>query len=283
MAFRGSLAVASGLVTWDVLRGPRYVRQFPDVYVARTDEQARLDLRSHAAYRLVEGRGVLSGYSAAEVLGVSCAAEGAPAEVTVPGGGQRAHPGLLVRRNELAPGEIRQIGSLRTTTALRTAFDLALQPDLTEAVVAVDALADKGRFSPDLLLHFAVHCPRTRNKSRLATVLAHASPYAGSPMESRLRMLLVLAGLPRPRVQWMVQDEHARTAIWLDLAYPEQRVGIEYEGGDHVTPEVVLRDAGRYTRLVDRGWRIYRYPKYDVYGEPERIVGEVARALQRLR
>jgi very-short-patch-repair endonuclease len=42
----------------------------------------------------------------------------------------------------------------------------------------------------------------------------------------------------------------------------------------------VLRDAGRYTRLVDRGWRIYRYTKYDVYGDPGRIVAELARALQ---
>jgi very-short-patch-repair endonuclease len=48
----------------------------------------------------------------------------------------------------------------------------------------------------------------------------------------------------------------------------------------HTTPVEVLRDAGRYTRLVDRGWRIYRYTKYDVYGDPGRIVAELARALQ---
>ena len=45
----------------------------------------------------------------------------------------------------------------------------------------------------------------------------------------------------------------------------------------------VLRDAGRYTRLVDRGWRIYRYTKHDVYGAPERIVTELTRALERPR
>ena len=44
---------------------------------------------------------------------------------------------------------------------------------------------------------------------------------------------------------------------------------------------MVLRHVGRYTRLVDRGWRIYRYTKYEVYGERARIIAELTRALQR--
>jgi very-short-patch-repair endonuclease len=42
--------------------------------------------------------------------------------------------------------------------------------------------------------------------------------------------------------------------------------------------ERVLRDVGRYPKLVDRGWRLYRYPKHEVYREPERIVAELRRA-----
>ena len=100
-------------------------------------------------------------------------------------------------------------------------------------------------------------------------------------METRLRMLIVQAGLPRPEVQWVVQDLGARTAVWLDLAWPTHRIAVEFEGAGHTAPVEVLRDAGRYTRLVDLGWRIYRYTKYDVYGDPGRIVGELARALER--
>jgi very-short-patch-repair endonuclease len=76
----------------------------------------------------------------------------------------------------------------------------------------------------------------------------------------------------------VVQDVEARTAVWLDMAWPEHRIGIEYEGGGHGAVVEVLRDAGRYTRLVDRGWRIYRYTKYDVYRDPARIVDELTRA-----
>jgi len=41
----------------------------------------------------------------------------------------------------------------------------------------------------------------------------------------------------------------------------------------------VLLDAGRYTRLVDAGWRIYRFTKYQVYAEPAEIVATIHRAL----
>ena len=61
MAFRGSRAVAAGLVTPDRLRGPRFQRLLPDVYGASLPGyRPALLLRSLAAYRLVEGHGVLS-------------------------------------------------------------------------------------------------------------------------------------------------------------------------------------------------------------------------------
>jgi len=57
-------------------------------------------------------------------------------------------------------------------------------------------------------------------------------------------------------------------------------IGIEYEGDVHTEPGRVLRDVGRSDELVDRGWRVYRYTKLEVFGEPERIVAELARALR---
>jgi very-short-patch-repair endonuclease len=279
--FRGSEAVAAGLVTWGRLRGPRFVRLFPDIYAAAGDRPPDLKLRSRAAALLVEGRGVASGYSAAELLGASCGPAGAPAEVTLFRGRQRAHPGLLVHRDRVAPGELARVGGHRVTGPMRTAWDLARRLDLVEGVVAVDRLANVHRFNPDLLLNFLVHYRGARGNERVTEVLAHAARYSGSPMESRLRMLLAGAGLPRPRVQWVVPDPVARTAVWLDLAYPEAMIGIEYEGEEHTTPEGVLRDAGRYTRLVDQGWRIYRYTKYEIYGEQQRIVDQITRGLAR--
>jgi hypothetical protein len=80
--FRGSDAVAAGALTRGALRGPRFQRLFHDVYVAAGVEPD-LALRSRAAHLLLAGRGVLGGWSAAELLGASCAAPDAPAEVIV--------------------------------------------------------------------------------------------------------------------------------------------------------------------------------------------------------
>lgn len=281
VAFRGSLAIAAGLVTPDRLRGPRFWRLYPDVYAQVRDRPPDLRLRSLAAYRLVQPRGVLTGHSAAAILDADCAPHpDAPAEVTVPGRDQRPRPGLLVHRDRLHPGDITHVGNVGCTSPLRTAFDLGRRADLTEAVVAVDRLANRHRFAPDLLLNFSARYRGRRGVAQIPGVLALATPYSGSPMESRLRLLIMAAGLPRPAVQWVVQDLVTRTATWLDLAWPELMIGIEYEGEPHTEPGRVLRDISRYTRLVDKGWRIYRYTKLDVYGQPERIIAELIRARQ---
>ena len=285
VAFRGSAAIAAGLVTKGALRGLGFERLFPDTYVPTPDDGSPgLALRAHAAYRYVEDAGgVLSGYSAAAVLGASCGPWNAPAEVTVPHRGQRPVPGLLVHRTDLLPGEIIEVDGLRVTSPVRTAFDLARRGDLVERVVAVDRLANVHRFSPDLLLHLAAGNRSARGIDGLPEVLAHADRRAGSPTETRLRLVIVRAGLPCPEVQWVVQDERTRTAVWLDLAWPEQLIGIEYEGAHHTEPDQVLRDAGRYTTLVDKGWRMYRYTKFEIRHRPELIVGQLARARERSR
>ena len=86
------------------------------------------------AYLLVAGRGVLAGWSAAELLGAGCAPLDCPAEVIITAGELRSHPGLLVHRGRLGSGEIRCVGEVVCTPALRTAYDLARWRDLTDAV-----------------------------------------------------------------------------------------------------------------------------------------------------
>jgi very-short-patch-repair endonuclease len=282
VAFRGSAAIGAGLVTRRALQGPRFQRLYPDTYVRR-EPRPGFDLRSQAAFRYVEGRGALSGYSAAELLGASCGRPEAPAEVVVWGGRQRAHPGLIVSHRPVEPRELVGVGGILVTSPLRTAFDLARRGRLVERVVAVDALANARDFAPDLLLFYGARYRGARGNLDLAEVLTLADRRAASPMETRLRLVLVLGGLPRPQAQWPVQDEHARTVVWLDLAYPDARVGVEYDGAVHTRPERVLRDIGRHTALLDQGWQVFRYTKHDIRDRPDLIVAQVGRALERAR
>lgn len=260
------------------------MRVLPDVYVPAVPEALPLRVRSLAAYRWVQHLdGVVSGYSAAELLGASCARPSAPAEVTVTGRSLRARAGVLVRRDVLLPDEIQTVGDVQVTTPFRTAFDIMRRSDLVEAVVAVDALANRGGFEPDSLLYLAAYHRGARGIGHLAEVLTLADRRAGSPMETRLRLLLVLAGLPHPAVQHPVLDDERRRAVWLDLAYPDEGIGIEYEGAGHTEPDRVLADIDRYTRLVAAGWRIFRYTKQQISREPDRIVADISAALARPR
>jgi hypothetical protein len=105
---------------------------------------------------------VLSGHSAAVLLGADCASGETPAEVTVPGGGQREHSGLLVHRGALAGDEVRSCRGVMVTSGQRTAYDIGRRPGLVDAVVAVDALANACRFDPADLLGLPQGRPRAR-------------------------------------------------------------------------------------------------------------------------
>jgi len=269
--FRGSVAVASGVLTPSVLAGPRFRRLFPDVYVC-AEVEPDLAVRSFAAAVLVGDRGVVGGYSAAELLGASCAPLAAPAEVVVPGR-RRAPPGLVVRVEDVPSAERWRVRAAAVTSPVRTALDLACRVPLVEAVVGVDALAHRFGFPPHDVIRCAYDHPGRRGAARLPRVVKLARPAAESPMETRIRLAIVLAGLPEPQLQVPVGPYR------LDMAYPELRLGIEYDGREHLDQARALRDLDRQAYFTARAWRIVRFPKHGVLHEPARIPWTVRRAM----
>ncbi len=273
--FRGSDALARGLLSRRQLYGPRFRRVFPDVYVL-ADTRLDLTMRSRAAYRYVADRGgVLAGYSAAQLLGAGCALRWVPAEVLV-ARDIRRRPDLLVRRGSAAAADVREVAGCRVTSPVRTAWDLARRQPLVEAVVAVDALARAGRFAPEELLTYRRGARGCRLLDR-AVVLA--DPRAESVMESQLRLNLVLAGLPAPEVQYRVIDDYGFVIARLDLAYPAAKLAIEYDGGQHFTDFRSRQDRRRDLDLADLGWHTMRFTRYDVEGNPPQTPHRVATLL----
>jgi hypothetical protein len=178
--FRGSDTVAHGLLTKNHLRGPRYTRLFPDIYLSARADPPDLVERSRAAYLLVKGHGVLGGFSAAALLGADCARGRVPAEVIVERDIRR-HPGLLVRRGRVTGPDLWGAQYCCVTSPMRTAWDLARRLDLVEAVVAVDALArvsgsGVSPFEPAELLLRRLAEPGARGCRRLDRVVALADP-----------------------------------------------------------------------------------------------------------
>lgn len=261
--FRGAVAVELGLVSRNQLAGRAYRRLFPDVY-APSALPFDLRLRSRGAYVLVaDTGGVLAGYSAALLLGADCEPSGAPAEVLVPGTCRR-HPGLAVRYGRPDAADVTEVGGCRVTSPLRTAWDLCRRLDATEAVVALDALARAGRFAPADLLARRDDEPGARGCRRLDAVVAAADPCAESPPETRLRLQLIRAGLPRPEVQFEIRDEFGFVLARTDLAYPGPRVAIEYDGATHFTRQRREADLQRDTTLAGYGWQTLRVGRHDI-------------------
>lgn len=261
--FRGTQARARGLLTASELYGPRFRRIYPDVF-APVGLAPDLAVRSRAAYLLVrEHGGVLAGYSAALFLGADCGPRHAPAEVLVPGY-RRAHPGLRVRFGTPPGCDVVEVGGCRVTAPLRTAWDLARQLPLIEAVVAVDALAHGRAFAPAELLARCAAQRGARGCRSVAGVVAWADPRAESPMETRLRIRLIRAGLPRPAVQYEVRDEYGFVLARVDLAYPAAQLAIEYDGAVHFDRYRADRDRQRDATLASHGWETLRLVRDDV-------------------
>jgi very-short-patch-repair endonuclease len=269
--FLGSAAVALGLVTKKELRGPRFRRLFPNVYVA-ADVPVDLAVLSRAALLLAPG-GVLGGWSAAELLGASCGPAGAPVEV-VAAIRLRSGPGLDVRHCRLAEDEITEVGGIPVTTGRRTAYDLGRLAERVLAVVAVDALSRVCGFAPADLVAMDHRHLGDRGSRQLAEAIALADPRSESPMETRIRIAIHDAGLPAPDLQ------HPVGPYRLDLAYPAIRLGIEYDGRDHLTPQRALRDLDRQAHLTAAGWTVLRFGAHDVLNRPWRVARSVRNQLR---
>src|SRR5205823_5485529 len=118
--------------------------------------------------------------------------------------------------------------------------------------------------------------PSTYSTSRLVGVVVRRRSI--SVMETRLRLLLVLAGLPHPRSQVSLRDDLGLFLARPDLYYPDARLAIEYDGATHC--ESLAADNRRQNRMFDAGYRLLRFTAGDVLDTPAAVVSMVRRALQ---
>ncbi len=88
-------------------------------------------------------------------------------------------------------------------------------------------------------------------------------------MESRLRMLIVLAGYPEPIVNVIIGHENGEWRIRLDLSYPHLKLVLEYDGWHHrLDRRQWSSDLKRREWLEGRGWRVIVVNSEAFYGEP---------------
>jgi very-short-patch-repair endonuclease len=185
---------------------------------------------------------------------------------------------MAVRRAQLHPREVSTRHGLRVTSAVRTLADLARRSSIVDAVVALDAALHRRLLKPDDLKAWLESHERFPGTARLRRAIELAEPAAESAMETRLRLLLVFAGLPRPQAQARLHDDAGRFVARPDLYYPHCRLGIEYDGSTH--RDNLTADNRRQNRLINAGYKLLRFSAADVLSCPDSVVLVVRQALR---
>jgi very-short-patch-repair endonuclease len=276
--FRARDALASGQLTRNHLESRAWRRLFRGVYADATLPDTHGTSVAGAALVVPDGA-VFAGRTAAYLLGAEALVDAAaPVEVIVPEA-DRFGPviGLRIRRTSLPISDVRSVGGYTCTTPLRTAVDIARHEDGPASVVALDVLLSRGLVRARDLADAAALLPPGRGSVRARRAVDLADERAESPPESVLRVLLRSAGLA-PVPQYVVRDAEGRFVARVDLAFPEVRVAVEYDGAWHGRPGELSRDRRRHNALVAAGWTVVHVTAADMH-TPDRVVASVTAVL----
>lgn len=149
-----------------------------------------------------------------------------------------------------------RLRGVRVSMPVQMFIELASMPSLVDLVIVGDALVRRRLVTREELVEA---CRESSCRHAPAALRAAEYVRAGvdSPMETRLRMLIVLAGLPEPEVNYKVLDSRGRVLRRFDLSYPQLKLIVEYDGRQHA------EDPGQYDSDIYRredldrwGWRI---------------------------
>jgi hypothetical protein len=258
--FLGSEAIERGTLTAHELRR-WHQRLFRNVYVPKRYEVTLRD-RIEGAWLRSGRQGIIAGVAASALHGASWIDADFPIELIWNYG--RSPSGSLVHNEVLADDEITTVAGLPVTTRARTAFDLGRHLGRDDAVARLDALMRAAPFSQEDVLLLAKRYGGARGVKRLRAALPLVDGGAASPRETRLRLLYIDAGLPRPTTQIPIVEGRGRLVRMLDMGWEEYMVGSEYDGDQHQTDRRrYVKDVKVMRKLRALGWIVEQVIKED--------------------
>ena len=181
------------------------------------------------------------------------------------------------------PGPIHSLKGLPSLALPYCWLQLAAESNLDELVELADAMTCRRHpmVTKDSLATAVESRSWVKGIANARTALDLCQEGTDSIPETDLRLLLVRAGLPTPTVNLCIVDDMGRVIYYLDLAYEDARVAIEYDGAYHTDRTQMNRDTTRRRALEDQGWRIISVTSADMATDPAGIVASVRQALSR--
>ena len=205
-------------------------------------------------------------------------------EVVVQGIASPVVDGAIVHRTwDLEPADITWVDGLPVTGVARTLCDAGVHHADREVGRMVKVALGRGLVTLAELRAFRERVGRQGRTGVVAIDRATADlipeiEKTQSPMEALLLDLIHRHGLPEPVAQLAVRVGGRH--YYLDLAYPQSRVFIEYDGYlEHTEPDQFARDRQRQNALMLAGWRVLRFSKVDLRDREWSVVAEIRTAL----
>ena len=259
------------------VRGPRFRRLLPTVYVDRATPVTPA-LMARAALLVHPDTAWLSHTTAARLLDLPVPTD-PRIHVSVPTAADRRLKQALRHHVRRRPATT-LVDGLPVTTGADLFCELGELLGLVDLVVAGDALVRAGRVRPAQLVRAAAYLSGDHSvHTRRAAGLVRAR--VDSPMETRLRLLIVLAGLPEPQVNPVIRGDGFSTRA--DLCYPELRLVIEYDGQQHRAEDLVQwdRDNERLDWFARHDWELVPVISRGIHRRPGETLDRVCEAIRR--
>lgn len=183
-------------------------------------------------------------------------------------------PGLIGHRSSF-PASVMSVGGLPVSSPVEAWCELGTLLSLDELVILGDFLvtgtepyngARPLATIDELQIAVAAHAGR-RGIRRLTAALLLVRFGSLSPRETLTRLLIVRAGLQEPHLNHRVFNGLGVFIAMVDLAYPDLKIAIEYQGPHHRDAQQYERDLARRALLEDAGWIVIEITKRDIEGD----------------
>ena len=265
-------------------------RVFPGWWM-RADVETSLEQLARVFQSAVRPGAVFSHETAAELVGFPLPrtlthAFGAPIHCRGPEGAPRTSGGLVVVHQPMdEPACVHE--GLEISHPLIALREIAPRLTHVELVVCLDALA-ADRFGTERRMRRPeienfVATMRGRGTPALRRAVPELRERSWSPMETKLRLLILERGYPEPGLNVQVVEPTTGRLFYIDLAYEKEKIAIEYDSEDHrKNQERWQQDLNKNDVLHEAGWKVVRASIAD-YHRPADLFARLDDALRRRR
>ncbi|MCQ9164941.1 hypothetical protein [Arthrobacter sp. STN4] len=185
--------------------------------------------------------------------------------------------------------DVVDVAGVPATSVQRTLLDIAPDLGVDELVALADQIVCAHNYSfgrtvlplveIGYLRSYLARHAGARGMRKLQQAMALVRVGSDSTPETRLRLLLGRSPLPEFHCNHEIRDGAGTGRLGPDLACPQFRTCVEYDGGHHLTAEQQGRDHDRNFVTLSLGWQQAIINKHDMAGDGRPAITKIARML----